>query len=277
MDFDIVFQIWDFEDTLNYNMSQTKAHKNPLHCLDWSSGGHLVATAGSGMTVHVYRMRDGKMDLKLFELRGHLSAVVACQFSADATSLVSASLDTRVNIWDCLSGQLRQTLCHVYPVPQFIFGQAQVRSIGVTRFGGSIMTMTDEKKIQFWNPTKTTPDVDHPEQLPFRVTVPLLPLRVNSELTLELEAAGGGHSFAACKGGKWIGVSSNRHDTVRIYELGLKVPKLSDLCRNVVRKCIAFPSSGGGVDALPAPKAIKNFINYDLEKFRSHFLVQAEE
>lgn len=257
-------------------MSQTKAHKNPLHCLDWSSGGHLVATAGSGMTVHVYRMQNGKMDEKLFELRGHLSAVVACQFSDDATSLVSASLDTRVNIWDCLSGQLRQTLCHIYPVPQFMFGKAQVRSIGVTRFGGSIMTMTDEKKIQFWNPTKTTPDVDHPE-LPFRVTVPRLPLRVNSELTLELEAVGGGHSFTACKGGKWIGVASNRHDTVRIYELELTVPKLSDLCRNVVRRSIAFPSKDGGVDALPVPQTIKNFVNYDLDKLRSHFLIKAEE
>jgi WD40 repeat protein len=100
------------------------------------------------MAVYVYVTKDGKIGSRLFEFKGHLSTVVACQFAADATSLVSASLDTRVNIWDCLTGQLRQTLCHAYPVPQFIFGQAQVRSIGVTRFGVSILTMTDEKKLQ---------------------------------------------------------------------------------------------------------------------------------
>jgi hypothetical protein len=56
---DQLFQVWDFEDSYNYNMSQTKVHNKPLHCIDWSTGnGHLVATAGDAMNVYVYRMSD---------------------------------------------------------------------------------------------------------------------------------------------------------------------------------------------------------------------------
>ena len=75
-------------------MCQTKTHSQPLHCLDWAEGGHLVAAAGSGMSVHVYKM-EKKIGEKLFEFRGHLSCVVSCKFASDATTLVTASLDTR--------------------------------------------------------------------------------------------------------------------------------------------------------------------------------------
>jgi WD40 repeat protein len=108
-------------------MSQSKSHGSPLQCLDWSGGnGSLVAAAGDSATVHVYRM-SAELGEKVFEFKGHLAAVVSCKFGADSATLVTASLDTRVNVWDCLSGVLRQTLCHSYPVPQFVFGQAQVR------------------------------------------------------------------------------------------------------------------------------------------------------
>jgi WD40 repeat protein len=107
-------------------MSQTKNHPQPLHCLAWAEGGHLVATAGTGMVVYVYKM-GSVIEERIHEFRGHLSCVVSCQFSSDDTTLVTASLDTRINLWDCLNGQLRQTFCHAFPVPQFIFGQNQVR------------------------------------------------------------------------------------------------------------------------------------------------------
>ena len=266
----MTFQVWDFEESSNFNMSQTKAHDKALHCIDWSDGGHLVATAGSGMSIYIYRFQN-KIEEKLFEFKGHLSAIVDCKFAADATSLISASLDTRVNIWDCLTGQLRQTLCHAYPVPQFIFGQAQVRSIGVTRSGVSILTMTDDCKLQFWNPMKITPDVEKEADLPSRVSVPLLPLRIHSELTMELEDVKDSQSFTVCKGGKWIGVTSENHDYVRIYDQNFEMAKLTELCRNVVRKSIAFHN---GIDQLSGvPEAVKDFLKYDHPRLRKYFEV----
>ena len=68
-------------------------------------------------------------------LKGHLSCVVACKFSPDAALLASASTDTRVNLWDCLTGCLRQTLCHAYPIPTLVFGRAQVRCSAKSRLG----------------------------------------------------------------------------------------------------------------------------------------------
>lgn len=59
-------------------------------------------------------------------LKGHLSSVVACKFSPDGALLATASIDTRVNLWDSLTGTIKQTLCHAYPIPQLVFGRAQV-------------------------------------------------------------------------------------------------------------------------------------------------------
>ncbi len=67
-------------------------------------------------------------------------------------------------------------------------------------------------------------------------------------------------------------MASEDHNAIRIFDLELDVPKLSDLCRNVIRKCIAHQL--GGVDQLPVPQTIKNFVNYDLEKLQSHYRVE---
>jgi len=265
-------KVWDFEQALIYNMCQTKVHCQPLHCLDWAEGGHLVATAGTGLTVHVYRM-SMKIGEKLLEFKGHLSCVVSCKFSADATTLVTASLDTRVNLWDCLNGQLRQTLCHTYPVPQFIFGQAQVRSVGVTRSGGSVITLNDDRKLNIWNPLKMTTDVESPAELPCRIPPPMLPLRITPEFTLNLRESDSQHSFVTCRGGHWIGVSSLNGDSFRIHrlEVGSDLPKLSDLCRNSARKAIAFRHDG--VDLLPVPRPIRDFVNFDHKSIQNHFQI----
>jgi WD40 repeat protein len=83
-----------------------------------------------------------KVEELVHVLKGHLSCVVACKFSPDAALLASASTDTRVNLWDSLSGCLRQTLCHAYPIPTLVFGRAQVSFFQFSKLVS--LSVTDE-------------------------------------------------------------------------------------------------------------------------------------
>jgi WD40 repeat protein len=49
-----------------------------------------------------------------FHLQGHYNDVIGCCFSPDGALLATASLDTRVIIWDALTGQSIQELGYVH-------------------------------------------------------------------------------------------------------------------------------------------------------------------
>lgn len=280
-------------------MSQTKSHPQGLHCVAWADGGHLVATAGIGMIVYVYRMGGMKIGKKLHELRGHLSCVVSCEFTADATTLISASLDTRVNVWDCSSGELRKTICHAYPVPQLIFNKEQIRSMVVTRLDSSVVTITEDHKLRIWDPLQDNIEVEHPPILPFRAAVPARPLKVIPDLTVDLLDNNSQYSLTMSKGGQWIGVSSINGDSFTIFEVQRPVPTLASFCRNAARRALASHLSRhvvkeakdlfnpmrntpidtdrsdlNGVEKLPVPNVIKDFLNYDHLNLHGHFNVE---
>jgi hypothetical protein len=280
-------------------MCQVKTHQQGLHCVAWADGGHLVATAGIGMIVYVYRMGGMKIGKKIHELRGHLSCIVSCHFTADASTLVSASLDTRVNLWDCLTGELRQTICHAYPVPQLIFNKAQVRSMVVTRLGSSVITITEENTLRIWDPLQDSIEVEHPPVLPFRAAVPARPLKVNPNVMVDLLDNNSQYSVSMAKGGYWIGVSSINGDSFTIFEVQRQVPTLATLSRNATRLALAShlsrrpvievknlfkPNSNipkdtdtsdlNGVDKLPVPKVMKDFLHYDHQSVHDHFLIK---
>ena len=71
--------------------------------------------------------------------KGHLSNIVGCKFSPDSALLVTASWDTKVNIWDSNSGQLKQSLCHVIPPPQLVFSP-HIRALSLNKFFTAIST-----------------------------------------------------------------------------------------------------------------------------------------
>jgi hypothetical protein len=147
----------------------------------------------------------------------------------------------------------------------------------LTRFGEAVLTITDDKKLQFWNLSKSTPDVDDAPTLPSRMTAPLLPLRVNSELTLDLSDSDSCRALTVCRGGRWIGLASKHHESVQIYDLQTDVPRLSDLCRIAVRRSVAFRRfDGGGLDSLPVPEVLKKFLHFDSEWLKGHFQIGHE-
>ena len=75
---------------------------------------------------------------KIF-LAGHLSNIVGCKFSPDSALLVTASWDTKVNIWDCHSGELKRSLCHIVPPPQLVFSP-NIRALSLNKFSTAIST-----------------------------------------------------------------------------------------------------------------------------------------
>ena len=70
---------------------------------------------------------------------GHLSNIVGCKFSPDSALLVTASWDTKVNIWDCHSGELKRSLCHIVPPPQLVFSP-NIRALSLNKFSTAIST-----------------------------------------------------------------------------------------------------------------------------------------
>jgi hypothetical protein len=60
---------------------------------------------------------------------------------------------------------------------------------------------------------------------------------------------------------RWVVVSSLETKNVIIYELDVGVPKLTHLCRMVVRQAMAFRPYA--IEELGVPKSIKAFLNYE--------------
>ena len=70
---------------------------------------------------------------------GHLSNIVGCKFSPDSALLITASWDTKVNIWDSISGELKRSLLHVVPPPQLVFSP-HIRALSLNKFSTAIST-----------------------------------------------------------------------------------------------------------------------------------------
>jgi len=121
-------------------MFQSIPHNQPLWCCDYSPSGNLVAAAGTGKCIFIYDagLHSGNMELRL-RIQGHLSNIVGCKFSPDSALLVTASWDTKVNIWDSHSGELKRSLCHIVPPPQLVFSP-NIRAVSLNKFFTAVST-----------------------------------------------------------------------------------------------------------------------------------------
>ena len=151
-------------------MAQSISHNQPLWCCDYSPDGSMVAAAGTGKCIFIYDTGPPPKDMELklriqgkycifgakqdvFSLRevcyrayasflkfvGHLSNIVGCKFSPDSALLITASWDTKVNIWDSISGELKRSLLHVVPPPQLVFSP-HIRALSINKFSTAIST-----------------------------------------------------------------------------------------------------------------------------------------
>lgn len=244
---DSTAKLWDFEMD-GYNMSQYKCHSNRLFCCDWSPNGSMVATGGLGRTLYMYEMKSFTIGRLRLELKGHSHNIVACKFWPDGALIASASWDTRVNIWDSFTGELRQTLCHTYPVPKLLF-DAQVRCLDVDPYGTAIVTVADDDKLRLWTMDTTASDNNQ------------VALNTEPNLILPLPDNIDCRSCSFGIHGTLLAVADVDSSVATLYALTRPVPKLSHLCRLSVRKVLENPRD---LDQIPIPKRLKSFLSYEL-------------
>lgn len=82
-------------------------HTEAVNSVAFSTDGKLLASAGFGGAVRLWRLEDGAAAGKL---KGHTNYVYSVAFSPDGGRLASASGDKTVKIWDVSDGSLVNTL-----------------------------------------------------------------------------------------------------------------------------------------------------------------------
>ncbi|CAH0477034.1 unnamed protein product [Peronospora belbahrii] len=135
----LLLRIWDL-DTLKY-IRTIKAHDTPVLSMGFDPSGTLLATGGSDRTVKVFDVDKG---FCTHNFRGHSGIVTLVQFHPDAArlSLVSASDDTTVRVWDLYTQ--KQVACiqdHM----------SLVTSVAFSEDGYTMLTAGRDKVVNFWN------------------------------------------------------------------------------------------------------------------------------
>lgn len=101
--------------------------------------------------INVYAF-DAELDkfARVLDLRGHSSHVVDLKFSpSEPRLLFSASWDSKVFIWDGVTGEKLRSLFHSYPPPQFVFNNP-IKGLELTR--SFVATVTEEDAtVRLWD------------------------------------------------------------------------------------------------------------------------------
>ncbi|CAB4055129.1 TAF5 [Lepeophtheirus salmonis] len=146
-------KVWDQEDH-SYNMSETITTLDPLLTVAWSPNGRYVASAGTGRIVYIHTGFHKKNISLKHRLKRHYEDIVSLQFSSDSALLFSASLDTRIHVWDSEEGTIRQTLCHTFPVPLLVFSN-HVTSMCINNLGSFVASVCNEddsqSRLRLWD------------------------------------------------------------------------------------------------------------------------------
>jgi WD40 repeat protein len=96
----------------DYNLVRAfEKQPGPINAVAFSPDGELVAVAGSGSEVRVYRVKDGE---RAATLRGGAGAVFAVTFHPDGKQIAVGGLDGQVRLFNLPSGQLAKAFV---PVP----------------------------------------------------------------------------------------------------------------------------------------------------------------
>jgi WD40 repeat protein len=203
-------------------MSRTVKHAHPLLTCSLSEKTNLLATAGTGMKVFVYRL--GSMRLE-HVLLGHCDNIVCCKFSPDGTVLASSSQDTKIFLWDALTGQLRITLCSIYPMSKFsLAGNHSTmysKDIEFDCFGSSIISVSPNMKIRLW-------EASH-----FPSSTACEEYSVFPGQLLDDE----GSETAACaldRTNSLLALCSSHK--LQVFRVRPRLPRLAHLCRSAIRR-----------------------------------------
>ena len=225
-------KFWDLNDDGNMYKS-LRANTKWVYDAKWSPKCDKVASVGSDKSVILWDLLSKYVP---FHLQGHYNDVIGCCFSPDGALLATASLDTRVIIWDALTGQSIQELGHMYPPPRPIYAAGAndfyVRGISFHPHGQMLATINDDGYVRCWDlDSEGDPIsiVEHPNA-----------------------------SFVAFSPrGHRISVG-DKDGCVKFYQTPAKVARLQHLCRMTIRNRIKT----GKIDFLHLPFRLKEYLKY---------------
>lgn len=230
---DRTLKVWDLADDGNMTKTIHALGRDVQWCV-WAPDAKVLASAGAGKIVYMWDME--KYELKQ-KLEGHLNDVISGVFSPDGAILATASWDTRVILWDAQTGNILQTLCHVFPPPRPIFAagvnDSWVRSVAYNKTGDVIATIADDGLVRFWNLLG--------EEDPESIAMP-------STAMVGCKFSPSGQSLAV----------AFLDCTVGFYAAPKQVPRLLHLARVAIRKRVGSLD----VDKMDLPQVLKMYLGY---------------
>ncbi len=128
--------------------------RGPINDLAWSPDGTMLVAA-SPLGVWLYDPKDLKASPHLLE--GHTRDVLSVIFSPDGKTILSASQDGTVKIWDVATASLTRTVAMWSDFSYEVGEQkrdAEVWSIAFSSDGKQLAAGAYDGKIRLWNPTE---------------------------------------------------------------------------------------------------------------------------
>ena len=132
---DGTIRVWD---TATGRLIRTISTASPLWSIALSADGELVAAAGRGRKVHLFRTKTGE---PVFPSKDHQTSIVQLAFSPDGRWIASGDADGNVRLRDVVSG---------IPNVGFKLPQA-ITTLGFSPDGSRLLTVSNGH-AQFWDP-----------------------------------------------------------------------------------------------------------------------------
>lgn len=148
---DTTIKLWNMHE--DGNMYKTlRAHTGVVNSVAWSPSCHrarLLCSGGANRQAFIWDASTSKLNV-LHTLRNvHMHDVVKVQFSPDGSLVATASLDTKICLWDPYTGELVKQLFHLLPAPSLVFAGGfnthHVRSLAFSSNGDHIVSICDDK------------------------------------------------------------------------------------------------------------------------------------
>jgi WD40 repeat protein len=111
----------------------------PLHSVQYSPDGHLIACTGADGSIRFWDVRAEKL---LHSFKGHARGAFSASFSPDGRQVVSAGADAAARTWDVRSGRM---------LKEFKGHTDVIRKVRYSPDGNQILTASDDCTARLWD------------------------------------------------------------------------------------------------------------------------------